>query len=297
MARRAFDVIDIGEILVHWHAGRSKKLWPTWNRVAGYSASLARTVRIFRRGIAQAVASRRKPSQDIRASRAVTDRRRLPLVVAVAVTTRPEDRKRRGRATHYEGVPVRCSQVQRPHLLQIQRVPPLIMVSAVGPQDHSACRASRKALLAPSPHLAPLAPGCPLAVSPRPRKLRKPRKPSDPGILSEFLPAQPGIQRGASRRSHVLAHVDPGDPLVHHSHQLVRLLQRLISHHGEDAPPAGAPRSVQETHTHAHAATTGGTRHGAPASDFSTASSGPKRTGDGRQHAASSMAAPHDPVS
>ena len=144
MARRAFDVIDIGEILVHWHAGRSKKLWPTWNRVAGYSASLARTVRIFRRGIAQAVASRRKPSQDIRASRAVTDRRRLPLVVAVAVTTRPEDRKRRGRATHYEGVPVRCSQVQRPHLLQIQRVPPLIMVSAVGPQDHSACRASRE---------------------------------------------------------------------------------------------------------------------------------------------------------
>lgn len=28
--------------------------------------------------------------------------------------TRPEDRKRRGRATHYERVPVRCSRVQKP---------------------------------------------------------------------------------------------------------------------------------------------------------------------------------------
>ena len=36
--------------------------------------------------------------------------------------TSPEDRKRRGRATHYEGVPVRCSRVQSLHLLQIHRV-------------------------------------------------------------------------------------------------------------------------------------------------------------------------------
>src|SRR6266568_486449 len=50
---------------------------------------------------------------------------------------------------------------------------------------------------------------------------------------------------------HVLVHVDPGDPLKHHSHTPARLLQRLTSHNGEDGPPAGAPRSVQETDTRA----------------------------------------------
>src|SRR5215468_3341161 len=45
------------------------------------------------------------------------------------------------------------------------------------------------------------------------------------------------------------------------------------------------PQDQYRRLTHAHAAATGGTRHGAPAADFSTASSGPKRIGDGRQHA------------
>ena len=52
-------------------------------------------------------------------------------------------------------------------------------------------------------------------------------------------------------------HVNPADPLVHHSHQPARLLQRLISHHRKDAPPAGAPRSVQQTDTHARSSNGG----------------------------------------
>ena len=51
-----------------------------------------------------------------------------------------------------------------------------------------------------------------------PLRFSDPGKPSDPGISSEFLPAQPGIQQGASRRSHVLMYVDPGDALIPHSH-------------------------------------------------------------------------------
>ena len=43
--------------------------------------------------------------------------------------TRPEDRKRRGRATHYEGVLVRCSQVQSPCQLEVHEVP---LVAVVG---------------------------------------------------------------------------------------------------------------------------------------------------------------------
>jgi hypothetical protein len=35
---------------------------------------------------------------------------------------RPEGPKRRGRATHYERVPVRCSRVQSPRSLRVQRV-------------------------------------------------------------------------------------------------------------------------------------------------------------------------------
>ena len=43
--------------------------------------------------------------------------------------TEPEDRKRRGRATHYESVPVRCSRVQRPPQLHVRR---LLLVAIVG---------------------------------------------------------------------------------------------------------------------------------------------------------------------
>lgn len=51
-----------------------------------------------------------------------------------------------------------------------------------------------------------------------PLRLSAPGKPSDPGISSEFLPAEPGIQQDASRRSHVLVHIDRGDPVIQHSH-------------------------------------------------------------------------------
>jgi hypothetical protein len=37
--------------------------------------------------------------------------------------------------------------------------------------------------------------------------LSSPGKPSDPGISSESLPAQPGIQQDASRRSHVTVEI------------------------------------------------------------------------------------------
>ena len=41
MARRTFDVIDICEILVHWHAGRSK------NEIAGSLGLSRNTVRKY----------------------------------------------------------------------------------------------------------------------------------------------------------------------------------------------------------------------------------------------------------
>ena len=72
----------------------------------------------------------------------------MPLVAAVAVTvavssaqvvrwqadpdrraTRPEDRKRRGRATHYERVLVRCSRLQSLAHLHVRC---LLLVPVVG---------------------------------------------------------------------------------------------------------------------------------------------------------------------
>jgi hypothetical protein len=64
--------------------------------------------------------------------------------------------------------------------------------------------------------------------------LSSPGKPSDPGISSEFLPAQPGIQQGASRRSHVLMHVDPRDALMQYLHACHL--------------PSGHPRPDTDTH-------------------------------------------------
>jgi hypothetical protein len=77
-------------------------------------------------------------------------------------------------------------------------------------------------------------------------RLSAPGKPSDPGISSEFLPAQPGIRQGASRRSHVLMRVDPRDALMQHFHAC-HLLKRPSPHPdtGTRRPPG--PRSVQET--------------------------------------------------
>src|SRR6266702_4245798 len=124
---------------------------------------------------------------------------------------------------------------------------------------------------------------CPLCLS-------APGKPSDPGIPSKFLPAEPGIQQGASRRSHVLVHVDPRDALVHHSHTVGHLLQR-------HPPPDGNRRAARQSPgqyrrlTHAHAAATGGTRHRAPAPNLHTASNGPRGIGDGRRQASSSLSA------
>src|SRR5215472_11116655 len=91
---------------------------------------------------------------------------------------------------------------------------------------------------------------CPLCLS-------APGKPSDPGIPSEFLPAEPGIQHGASRRSHVLMNVDPGDPLIQHSHTPARLLQRLTSAQREKRAARQSPRSVQETDTRARSSNGG----------------------------------------
>src|SRR6266568_4241769 len=98
---------------------------------------------------------------------------------------------------------------------------------------------------------------CPLCLS-------APGKPSDPGIPSKFLPAEPGIQQGASRRSHVLVHVDPRDALVHNFH--ARPPPAAAT-----PPPDGNRRAARQSPgqyrrlTHAHAAATGVTREGAPA--------------------------------
>ena len=121
-----------------------------------------------------------------------------------------------------------------------------------------------------------------------------PGEPSDPGISSEFLPAQPGIQQGASRRSHVLVHVDPSDALIQHLHLRGHLLQR-------HPPPDGTRRAARQSPgqyrrlTHAHAAATGVTRQGAPAPDLCTASNGPSDTGDGERHASTTVHLPPRP--
>ncbi len=82
-------------------------------------------------------------------------------------------------------------------------------------------------------------------------------KPSDPGISSEFLPAQPGIQQGASRRSHVFMHVDPGDALIQHLHAPGHLLQRHPPTDGNGRAARQGPGSVQETDTRARSSNGG----------------------------------------
>src|SRR6266852_9002184 len=52
---------------------------------------------------------------------------------------------------------------------------------------------------------------------------------------------------------------------------------------GTGAPTARAPDQYRRL-THAHAAAAGGTRQGAPAPFFTTASNGPNSYGDGRRH-------------
>ena len=127
-----------------------------------------------------------------------------------------------------------------------------------------------------------------------PLHLSAPGKPSDPGISSEFLPAEPGMQQGASRRSHLLVHVDPGDALIQHFHAPGHLLQRHPPPMGQGVPPARAPDQYRRL-THAHAAATGVTRQGAPAPDLSTASNGPSDTGDDERHASTTVHLPPRP--
>ena len=128
-----------------------------------------------------------------------------------------------------------------------------------------------------------------------PAAFQLPGKPSDPGISSEFLPAKPGIQQGASRRSHLLVHVDPRDALIQHLHLRGHLLQRHSCGQGQGTPPARAPDQYRRL-THAHAAATGVTRHGAPAPNLVTASNGPSATGDDERHASTTMHLPLRPA-
>src|SRR6266576_7214933 len=91
---------------------------------------------------------------------------------------------------------------------------------------------------------------CPLCLS-------APGKPSDPGISSESLPAEPGIQQGASRRSHVLMHVDPGDALVQHFHALATSCSGTPLADGNGRAACQDPGSVQETDTRARSSSGG----------------------------------------
>ena len=117
---------------------------------------------------------------------------------------------------------------------------------------------------------------CPLCLS-------APGKPSDPGIPSEFLPAEPGIQQGASRRSHVLMHVDPRDALMQYLHAC-----HLPSGHPRPDTDTRAARQSPGQNgrlTHAHAEAAGVTRQGAPAPIYLTATNGPQAVGHDGRHA------------
>src|SRR5712692_1587626 len=63
---------------------------------------------------------------------------------------------------------------------------------------------------------------------------------------------------------------------------------------GTGAPTARAPDQYRRL-THAHAAAAGGTRQGAPAPFFTTASNGPGSNGDGRRHATTTVHLPPRP--
>src|SRR6266700_3855573 len=90
---------------------------------------------------------------------------------------------------------------------------------------------------------------CPLCLS-------APGKPSDPGIPSKFLPAEPGIRQGASRRSHVLVHVDPRAALEHNFHARPPPAAAPPTR-WEQARRPPEPRSVQETDTRARSSNGG----------------------------------------
>src|SRR5260370_12581977 len=90
-----------------------------------------------------------------------------------------------------------------------------------------------------------------------------PGKASDPGIPSEFLPAEPGIQQGASRRSHVLVHIDRGHPVIHHSHAPPPEAAVVTNREHTARRPTGPLTSIRRL-THALAAAAGMTRNGDP---------------------------------
>ena len=93
-------------------------------------------------------------------------------------------------------------------------------------------------------------------------------KPSDPGISSKFLPAKPGIQQGASRRSHVLMHIDRGHPVIEHSHAPPPEAAVVTNREQKARRPTGPLTSIRRL-THALAAAAGMTRNGDPSTTLS----------------------------
>ena len=96
-----------------------------------------------------------------------------------------------------------------------------------------------------------------------PDTLSSPGKPSDPGISSEFLPAEPGIHQGASRRSHVFVHIDRGHPVIEHSHAPPPEAAVVTNREHKARRPTGPLTSIRRL-THALAAAAGMTRNGDP---------------------------------
>ncbi len=87
-------------------------------------------------------------------------------------------------------------------------------------------------------------------------RVSAPGKASDPGISSEFLPAEPGIQQGASRRSHVLVHIDRGHPVMHHFHVPPPEAALRTNREQKAGRPTGPLTSIRRL-THALAAAAG----------------------------------------
>ena len=95
--------------------------------------------------------------------------------------------------------------------------------------------------------------------------------------------------------NHLLVHVDPRDALIQHLHLRGHLLQRHPPRTGTRHAARQGPGQYRRL-THAHAAATGVTRHGAPAPNLLTASNGPSQTGDDERHASTTMHFPPGPA-
>ena len=97
------------------------------------------------------------------------------------------------------------------------------------------------------------------------------------------------------RATSVAMHVNPRDALIQHLHLRGHLLQRHPPRTGTRHAARQSPGQYRRL-THAHAAATGVTRHGAPAPNLSTASNGPSETGDDERHASTTMHFPPRPA-